>query len=58
MDSEMIRMHSQKINPIYELTTEQIAMIDEVCKPFMNEENKPNDDGAIVYVSSTDKSKT
>lgn len=58
MDSKIIRGYRQKINPIYELTPEQIAMIDEVCKPFMNEENKPNDDGAIVYVSSTDKSKT
>lgn len=58
MDSEMIRMHSQKINPIYELTAEQIAMIDEVCKPFINEDSKFNIDNAIICVSSTNKSKS
>lgn len=44
-------------NPIFELTLEQINIIDEVCKPFINEDVKSNINNAIVYVSSANKSK-
>ena len=56
MKSDTIRGHrlNNIYNPIFEstLTPEQIAMIDEVCKPFINQNNKPNIGDAILYVSS------
>ena len=44
-------------NPIFELTLtpEQIAMIDEVCKPFINQNNKSDIDDAVLYVSSANR---
>lgn len=42
-------------NPIFELTPEQVAMIDEVCNPFINQNIKPDIDNTIVYVSSADR---
>ena len=54
MESDTIRGHrlNNIYNPIFELTPEQIAMIDEVCKPFIIQNHKPNIGGAILYVSS------
>ena len=45
-------------NPIFEPTLEQINIIDEVCKSFINKDVKPNINNAIIYVSSANKSKT
>ena len=57
MESDTIRGHrlNNIYNPIFELTQltpEQIDMIDEVCKPFINQNNKPNIGDTILYVSS------
>ena len=57
MESGTIRGHrlNNIYNPIFELTQltpEQIAMIDEVCKPFINQNNKSDIDDAVLYVSS------
>ena len=54
--SDTIRGHRRNniYNPIFEptLTPEQIAMIDEACKPFIIQNHKPNIGDAILYVSS------
>ena len=42
-------------NPIFKLTPEQIAMIDEVCKPFISQNNKSDIDDAVLYVSSANR---
>ena len=44
-------------NPIFELTLtpEQIDMIDEVCKPFIIQNNKSDIDDAVLYVSSANR---
>lgn len=57
MESDTIKGHrlNSIYNPIFELTPEQVAMIDEVCKPFINQNNKTNIDNTIVYVSSADR---
>ena len=57
MKSDFIRGHQLKDNycPIFELTPEQVAMSDEACKPFINEDSKPDVDGAILFVSSADR---
>lgn len=56
MESDTIRGHrlNNIYNPIFEptLTPEQIDMIDEVCKPFINQNNKSDIDDAVLYVSS------
>ncbi len=57
MESNTIKGHrlNNIYNPIFELTQltpEQIAMIDEVCKPFINQNNKFDIDDAVLYVSS------
>lgn len=57
MESDTIRGHrlNNIYNPIFELTQltpEQIAMIDEVCKPFINQNSKSDIDNAVLYVSS------
>ena len=56
MKSDTIRGHrlNNIYNPIFELTLipEQIDMIDEVCKPFIIQNHKPNIGDAILYVSS------
>ena len=56
MKSDTIRGHrlNNIYNPIFEptLTSEQIDMIDEVCKPFINQNNKSDIDDAVLYVSS------
>ena len=56
MESDTIKGHrlNNIYNPIFELTLtpEQIAMIDEVCKPFINQNNKSDIDDAVLYVSS------
>ena len=59
MKSDTIRGYrlTKIYNPIFELTLEQINIIDEVCKPFINEDAKPNINNAIIYVSSANKSK-
>lgn len=55
--SDTIRGHrlNNIYNPIFELTPEQIDMIDEVCKPFINQNNKSDIDDAILYVSSANR---
>ena len=57
--SDTIRGHrlNNIYNPIFEatLTPEQIAMIDEVCKPFINQNNKSDIDDAVLYVSSANR---
>ena len=57
MKSDTIRGHrlNNIYNPIFELTPEQIAMIDEVCKPFINQNNKSDIDDAVLYVSSANR---
>lgn len=57
MKSDTIRGHrlNNIYNPIFELTTEQIAMIDEVCKPFINQNSKSDIDNAVLYVSSANR---
>ena len=59
MESDTIRGHrlNNIYNPIFELTLipEQIAMIDEVCKPFINQNNKSDIDDAVLYVSSANR---
>ena len=60
MKSDTIRGHRLNTiyNPIFELTQltpEQIAMIDEVCKPFINQNNKSDIDDAVLYVSSANR---
>ena len=57
MESDTIRGHrlNNIYNPIFELTPEQIAMIDEVCKPFINQNNKSDIDDAVLYVSSANR---
>ena len=54
--SDTIRGHrlNNIYNPIFELTLtpEQIDMIDEVCKPFIIQNHKPNIGDTILYVSS------
>lgn len=60
MKSDTIRRHrlNNIYNPIFELTQltpEQIAMIDEVCKPFINQNHKPNIGDTILYVSSANR---
>ena len=56
MKSDTIRGHrlNNIYNPIFEptLTPEQIAMIDEVCKPFIIQNHKSDIDDAVLYVSS------
>ena len=56
MKSDTIRGHrlNNIYNPIFELTLtpEQIAMIDEVCKPFISQNNKSDIDDAVLYVST------
>lgn len=50
MESDTIKGHrlNNIYNPIFELTPEQVTMIDEVCKPFINQNNKSNIDNIIV----------
>ena len=59
MESDTIRGHrlNNIYNPIFELTLtpEQIAMIDEVCKPFISQNNKSDIDDAVLYVSSANR---
>ena len=60
MESDTIRGHrlNNIYNPIFELTQltpEQIAMIDEVCKPFIIQNHKPNIGDVILYVSSANR---
>ena len=60
VESDTIRGHrlNNIYNPIFELTQltpEQIAMIDEVCKPFINQNNKSDIDDAVLYVSSANR---
>ena len=59
MKSDTIRGHrlNNIYNPIFELTLtpEQIAMIDEVCKPFINQNNKSDIDDVVLYVSSANR---
>ena len=60
MESDTIKGHrlNNIYNPIFELTQltpEQIAMIDEVCKPFINQNNKSDIDDAVLYVSSANR---
>lgn len=57
MESDTIRGHrlNNIYNPIFELTPEQIAMIDEACKPFINQNNKSDIDDAVLYVSSANR---
>ena len=60
VESDTIRGHrlNNIYNPIFELTQltpEQIDMIDEVCKPFINQNNKSNIDDAVLYVSSANR---
>lgn len=59
MESKTIRGHrlNNIYNPIFELTLtpEQIAMIDEVCKPFIVQNNKSDIDNAVLYVSSANR---
>lgn len=62
MDSNIIvgRGHrlSDKYNPIFELTSKQIDMINKVCKPLINDNIKSEFDNYIIYVSSASKSKS
>ena len=57
--SDTIRGHrlNNIYNPIFELTLtpEQIAMIDEVCKPLINQNSKSDIDNAVLYVSSANR---
>ena len=57
MESDTIRGHrlNNIYNPIFELTPEQIDMIDEVCKPFINQNSKSDIDNAVLYVSSANR---
>ena len=59
MKSDTIRGHrlNNIYNPIFELTLtpEQIDMIDEVCKPFINQNSKSDIDNAVLYVSSANR---
>ena len=57
VESDTIRGHrlNNIYNPIFELTPEQIAMIDEVCKPFISQNNKSDIDDAVLYVSSANR---
>ena len=59
MKSDTIRGHrlNNIYNPIFEptLTPEQIDMIDEVCKPFIIQNNKSDIDDAALYVSSANR---
>ena len=59
MESDITRGHrlNNIYNPIFEptLTPEQTDMIDEVCKPFINQNNKSDIDDAILYVSSANR---
>ena len=59
MKSDTIRGHrlNNIYNPIFEptLTPEQIDMIDEVCKPFIIQNNKSDIDNAVLYVSSANR---
>ena len=57
--SDTIREHrlNNIYNPIFEptLTPEQIDMIDEVCKPFIIQNNKSDIDDVVLYVSSANR---
>ena len=57
METDTIRGHrlNNIYNPIFELTPEQIYMIDGVCKPFINQNNKSDIDDAVLYVSSANR---
>lgn len=59
MKSDTIRGHrlNNIYNPIFEptLTPEQIDMIDEVCKPFIIQNNKSDIDDVVLYVSSANR---
>ena len=60
MESNTIKGHrlNNIYNPIFELTQltpEQIAMIDEVCKPLINQNSKSDIDNAVLYVSSANR---
>ena len=57
METNTIRGHrlNNIYNPIFELIPEQIDMIDEVCKPFIIQNNKSDIDNVVLYVSSANR---
>ena len=59
VESDTIKGHrlNNIYTPIFELTLtpEQIDMIDEVCKPFIIQNNKSDIDNVVLYVSSANR---